>query len=256
MKIERAERHELLAGHPILAGHLKRYQQLTYDPANCRYRAGEEVWLEPDADAPTVLTEEQASKLNRETEEEMAALKDGFSPGIDARAPVDSLIVAMNARSMEDFVARFGTVFTNLADQLGWSEFVVLTGVRQPLLGQENDHPPVLAAEDHLLEAGFSRTEPHGLASDLEGFASILGSLFWIARCNAAAPHILFAARGSASVGTLCQYANIHFDIYEPQEANLLGNALEPNGLCQPPDGICREILSQTSAIPGRAIEL
>lgn len=255
MKIERAERQTLLASHPVLASHLKSYQQLAFDPANSLYRPGEEVWLESDADQPTVLSEELAAKLNRETEEEMAALKDSFSPNPGSLESVGSPIVTIPAASMEDFAQRFGGVFTKLAEALDWSEFVVISGARLPLLAQDNGYPPVVDAQNSLLQAGLTKTGYHGLSCDLEGFVSILGALFWIARCNAAAPHILFSAIGSASVGTLCQYANIHYDIYDRAEADRLQDALDPHGFFALPDGVCREIFTPAPGVPGQAIK-
>ena len=139
MKIEAADREAIFNAFPVLASTLKDWQQETYRLEDLIFEPGEEVWLEDDDEAPTVLSESLAEKLNRETEAELLALKDTFSGNEPIPDIAGRLIVEMNARSFEDFTRKIGPAFAGLADAMRWWEFAVMSDCRRPILAQDND---------------------------------------------------------------------------------------------------------------------
>ena len=75
-------------------------------------------------------------------------------------------------------------------------------------------------------------------------------------RCNASAPYILFAPRGSSAVAWLCKYGNFHFDFLDDAEKHEVERHVQTSDLDIEPDNMCYERFSEDGAIPGRAIEI
>lgn len=256
MKIEALDREVVFKRFPTLSSAVHTWQEQTYCLQNVLFRPGEAVWLDDDDDAPTELSAEMAEKLNSETEEEFAALKDVFGPETHLSRPEDTLIVEMTAGTFDDFTANVGRSFSRLADAMHWEEFALISDCRRPILAQDNDFPPVRQAEDRLLHLGFTKTDANGFVADTEGLSAILGNLFWIARCNASAPYILISPGESATVATLCKYGNFHVDFYRMEERARFESKLPQSGLEIEMDGICRERFSDDGAISGRMLQI
>ncbi|MBN9673204.1 hypothetical protein [Roseibium aggregatum] len=257
MMLRSADRMEIFESYPVLAAHLRNWQDQTYDPANLEYREGDSVIFDLETDEAVSISAEQAAELNAENEAELAELKDDFSNiRLPALEKPELLVATTDAMSMDDFSNGIGPAFLAFAREMGWTEFAFVSDCRRPILSQDNDYPPVEAAEKTLLRAGLSKSGDDGYLADAEAFAALLGPLFYIARCNACAPYILFSAKGASAVGTLCKYANIHLDCYDEDETNRIDAGLEAAGMELLPDGHCHEKFSDDGAISGRRIEL
>lgn len=256
MKIEATDRQVIFNAFPLLAGALKHWQRDTYRLDELLFEPGEEVWLEADDEAPTVLSESMAEKLNRETEADILGLLDPFTNATPGSKPAGTLIAEMQAPSFEDFTGRIGPAFGEFAIDMQWQDFAVISDCRRPILAQDNDYPQVQAAEERLKRAGLSKSSPVGYRADAAGLSSILGDLFWIARCNASAPYILVAPRGTSVVAWLCKYGNFHFDFFDAAEKTQIEKGLQRSSLDIEPDNMCYERFSEDGAMPGRKIEI
>ncbi|QFT29238.1 hypothetical protein FIV00_01955 [Labrenzia sp. THAF82] len=256
MKLLPTSRPRIFEDYPTLAIALKNWQHETYRLEDLTFEAGEEVFLEIDDEEPTVLSESKARELNLEAEEELANLKDSFRDDIPLLSPLTTLIVDKSAASFEDFTKQIGKACSLLARELDWSEFAIISDCRRSILSQDNDHPPVRAAQKKLAEFGLTATAPDGLVVDRQGLEAIIGDLFWIARCNASAPYTFVSAKGSSTVATLCKYGNFHFDFYAEDAERVFEMAVPPAGLSIVPDGMCYERFTHDSSISGRALDL
>ncbi|WP_298963996.1 hypothetical protein [uncultured Roseibium sp.] len=256
MKLLPTTRPRIFEDYPTLAIALKNWQHETYRLEDLTYEAGEEVFLNLDDEEPTVLSESKARELNREAEEELANLKDPFEDDIPLSSPLTTLIVDQSAPSFEDFTKQIGKACSLLAKELDWSEFAIISDCRRSILSQENDHPPVQAAQEKLAGFGLTAETPNGLVVDRQGLEAIVGDLFWIARCNASAPYTLVSAKGSSTVATLCKYGNFHFDFYTEEAERAFEKAVPPSGLSIVADGMCYERFTSDGSISGRALDL
>ncbi|MCB1493567.1 MAG: hypothetical protein KDJ77_17515 [Rhodobiaceae bacterium] len=255
MPLDLRPRPEVLADQPALAWHIRDWQSQAFDLDEHRYAAGEDVWLDIDADAPVTLTAAQAEELNRQTEAEFAELLDP-DPGLPPFERARFLVGELDAASMEAFTSAIGDAVLRLCAAMGWERLSVLPMVRASIIVQDNDFADADAATRTLADTGLTKDFSGAISGPAKDVAPLFGPLFWIARCNACAPYICFGAPGSATVGTLCQYANIHFDVYDTAEADALADALVASGFDVPDDGICGERFSETGAIEGRRLDL
>lgn len=256
MTIAFIDREDLFARCGPLAAHLRGWQAANYDIEAVRFDAGDRVVMDIDADGPEVLTSERAAELNAETAALFDSLKDRFDAGAPNLAHAGLIVAEDDSATMEDFVATIGQRFERLAAGAGWETFFLVTDARRSILEQDNDHPPVAAAQRALTDIGFARERPDGVVCDREGMRDLLPLLFRIARHNASAPSIVFCAEGAASVGTLCKYANIHFDVYDAAEKHRLERQIPEVGLLIVEDAICDERFSASGAIEGRRLDL
>ncbi|QBK31288.1 hypothetical protein [Roseitalea porphyridii] len=256
MTLSFPSRQETFAGHPHLARHVHDWQAECLDPADHRFEAGEAVIMDLEDDEAAVLTAEMAEDLNRRTEADLAALRDTFATPLP-RDPLLPMIVAEPpGATMAECARACGPAFVALCAQMGWREIAIMPITRAPILIQHNESPQAAAAEAALEAAGLSRDHEGAISGAPRAVAPLFGPLFWIARCNASAPHILFNAAGSSVVGTFCKYVNLHLEAYDADERNRLAAALTASGFTEPPEGYCVERFADDGMIEGRRLDL
>lgn len=256
MTIRFVTRKDLLARHDVLAAYMRSWQAAMYDPEPHLVAAGDSVWLGDDADEPVVLTAEQADAMNGETIASFMALCDDFQGEPPRLDYAGRLVAETDASSFEDFTDRIGELFYAFAQKAGWSDILLITEARRPLLARELDHPPAVATANALIELGFTRTFDGGIVCGPEDLSRLLPHFFRIARADGSAPAMLMTAQGSRAVATPCKYGNLHFEIYDPVERDAIAEALGKSGFLLAPDGECVERFSRDGAIEGRSFRI
>lgn len=249
-------RHETFAAHPHLARHVRDWQAACLDPADHRFEAGEEVMMDLGDDAATVLTAEMAEQLTREAEADLAALRDTFVAPLPDDPVLPMIVAEPPGATVTECAGAAGAAFAALCAQMGWREIAIMPITRAPILAQRNDSPQPAAAEAALQAAGLARDHEGAIVGNPEAAAPLIGPLFWVARCNAGAPQILFNAAGSSVVGILCKYVNVHLEAYNAAERERLATALAASGFAEPPEGHCVERFADDGMIEGRRLDL
>lgn len=117
--------------------------------------------------------------------------------------------------------------------------------------------PPVLADAARRFRAiGAGTSFTGGIRVPAEEAAAVLAPLLWSVRMDAAFGPVYMAAGGAPLVFSLCQYLNLHLDIYSPDAAATVRETAPAAGFAEPVDGTCRERSEASGAIPGRALIL
>lgn len=253
MSVDYRSREETLEQNQIFARHIHNSQK---EFAPDLWAPGEEVLFDNDSDEATALTVEMADKLNKEAEDQWLERCDLFDPPPPQIKGSGTLIAELPCRTFDLFAETIGGKIEALCSAMWWDVLLVLPVMATPYLIQENDYPPVERATAALIDLGLASDFMGGMVLQPSSAASVFNPLFWIVRCNASAPYIAFAAAGSAVVGTLCDYGNIHFDTYKATEKAQLEDALGDVGFNIPPDGVCDEKFSDESAVDGRKMVL
>lgn len=254
MSVEYVSRKQVFKQNPVLARHIYEWQTNSYDPVENSYEAGEKVFLEIDDDEPAILTAKQAAELNKDYEDYCKKECDPFDPPPPEIGRGEFFIAELECQSFEEFIEKIGTRIEKVCHSMEWDRLLMISGSRIPYLAQENDYPPVERAKGKLISLGLEPEFTGALILQSPSVGEFFSQLFWIARCNAEAPYISFSAPGSAVVGTLCKYGNIHFDTYCEKENSRLLEAVKKNGFNVPDDGYCEEKFSETGALDGRRI--
>jgi len=256
MTIEFTSRERIFEKHPVLARHLSDWQHQTYDSDIDAFEPGEKVYLQLSDEQPVVLTKQKAEELNRETEAQFSALRDAFGPLPPRKNSGGELYAELPYENIDVFVEELGDRVAGLFQSMGWDQLLLISDVKNPYLAQDNDYPPVEQARKKLIAMGMNLDFTGGIMMDLNSVQRFFSHIFWIVRCNAMAPYILFAAPGSATVGTLCKYGNIHFEVYDEAEKKRFLNALKNNQFTLAEDGMCWDTFSDTGIMEGRKIDL
>lgn len=256
MPIKFTSRKNIFEQNPVLASHIYHWQRATYNPAHNLYEVGEKVVLNINDEDAVTLTAAQAEELNRDYEEYCAKLCDDFVSAPQEVPICDRLIAEWPCRDINVFIEKIGPQIQALGQSMNWRSLLVISDVKNPYLEQKNDFSPAKQARETLGEMGLSNDYHGGINLSDAAIAEFFSAIFWIVRCNACAPYILFSAPNSAIVGTLCKYGNIHFECYEGCKLNKFKNALTMAGFEIPDDGLCREHFSSSSAIDGRRLQI
>lgn len=256
MGLEFTSRERIFETNPVLARHLSDWQEQTYDPDIDTFEPGEEVYLHIGDDKPVVLTKQQAEELNRETEENFSNLRDTFGPLPARMNSGGELYAELPYENIDIFVEELGSRIRGLFQSMGWECLLLISDVKNPYLAQNNDYPPVEQARSELIAMGIKPDFTGGVIMDLTSLQRFFSHIFWIVRCNAMAPYMLFSAPNSATVGTLCKYGNIHFEVYDETEKKRFLEALKNNQFTLAEDNMCCEKFSETGKMEGRKIDL
>lgn len=227
-----------------------------YNPSHNLSFAGDEVYLKSDDENPTTLTQHQADQINREYSEHCLAVCDTFKEPPIQSAFYEGIIAELDTTSFNIFAENIGQNAYQLSLELGWESIIVISNTRVPYLQQKTPYEPVKEAINTLIDMGMSKSSTDALRLGPRTIASFFRVIFWIIRCNAAAPEISFSSKNSNIIGTLCKYGNIHFDCYNEAEAGLLRQALKAANFIVVADKICTEKFSDATAIEGRKLDL
>jgi len=252
MGIELVSRQSVFDANAVLARALYDWQKQAFDPTEDPFLEGQEAWGS-DADAPITLTAEQAAEWNANTEAFFAAWSDRFDPEPPPLpGPLHYGVAEYICPDFESFAAAIAAPTEALFRALGWDRVLMVGFSRAPYLEQRNDMPAVAAAEARLQAAGLSRDYAGAMAGDAADAARFLADYFWLARCNAGAPYLYVSAPGAATLLVPCKYGNYHVESY----GTCADAALEAAGFTLAPEGLCREVFSESGAIPGRQMPL
>ena len=247
-------RHEAFGLAPALASAIRVWQLALYDPQQL-FAPGDRVWLDSADAGPAILDTASAERLNRETIEQIEALVDPGEAWPPELPPCGvELVAEPDCANMRGLGAAMKRHLRALAAASGMREVLVAPLVRMSVLNPQNRHPPVARAMARLRDEGFDTTGGLVAIGPVEVVADLLGSLFWVARCNASAPQLFIGAPGSDWSAQLCRYANLHFTPCGERDA--LAVLLRRSGFVLPPDGQCSERFSRRAAVAGRRLEL
>lgn len=228
MSLSTLSRHEAFSRYPGLSAVCAGFQKGMRESEQ-PFEPGESVWLDGDEDAPTVLSAEQAERLNREDAELLDALCDperDFTDRVVSGA--GHLILELVGQDFADVASKIGAAVETLAASMPCKLLAVTPLVRAPILQQENDYPDAVKARDALIRLGFGPSSHAAIEGSPQEMAEAIGPLFWIARCNASAPIIALGMEGTDLAFSFCKYGNFHVDMSENTDrAALLEKAAE-----------------------------
>lgn len=115
------------------------------------------------------------------------------------------------------------------------------------------DHPALAAAGRAFRALGEWKHFDGGVAADRESAAVVLGQLFHAVRRDMGLGEIYFALRGTPVVGSLCQYGNLHLEVYGGGGVDEVERAARRAGLAP---AECMERWGDGGRIEGRQLRM
>lgn len=246
-------RAEALSRNPLLASVVLGVQA-AHDPALAPHQAGDRVWLGED-EGPTVLDEALAGRLNAEACAAHAAICDQVAPPRVNLAYAGEIVLEAEGTDADVAIARCAEGLAALAKALGWKELTFIGGFAVPLVPANSDHATAASARGRLASRGIDDSYRDAIVVTDNDVSPIARDLLTVVRHEGSAPEIRFQGTGAACIGSLCQYANLHLDIYGTVERPRIMAAIDGTGLTVAVNG-CRERFGEGGRIAGRRIDV
>ena len=130
MTIRFTSRNDAFADYPHLARFVRDWQAENFDPRQDRFEAGDEIFLELDDEEAILLTAELAEQINRERDDEFAALCDTFDASLPNGRPATFIVAEPPGATMEQSASLAGPAFATLCRSLGCDEVAILPMTR------------------------------------------------------------------------------------------------------------------------------
>lgn len=205
-------RKEILQLNNCFSAYLKGIQEAKYGSSE-EWQEGQSVILD-DSHNATVLTKEQADKLNAEDLKFFLDNKDTIEI-TDSFRWVGGTTIASSKQNARDYFSDISNAFNQLTEQFG--PLIIIGDWNTPWLSQKNDYPPVKSATEYLsnyiddnFNGGFELT---GIA-----ISEFIPHLFWLTRCNASLPEFVMSFASSKTVFNICKYGVLHLEFYDDAE--------------------------------------
>lgn len=169
----------------------------------------------------------------------------------------ESLILYLPERGLDDTARELGPALARMLAALGGHTLTFLHASRSARWATRRRSPPVLADSARALRSmGAGKRFDGGIRAAGVGCAAVLEPLLWSTRMDAGYGQVFVAADGVPLVASLCQYANLHVDVYSRAVAAAIRDAARDAGLAERTDGTCDERFAAGGAIPGRRLSL
>lgn len=247
-------RQQVFDLNPVLARYVFEMQQARLDGALRHYQAGDAVMLRAGNAAATVLSGEDAQRLNEQEIESCRPLLDDFDAAPTEVAFSGLVIGELAVPDWDEFCQQVGGHLSALWQALGAKRLVVLPDVRQPFLGGCDSREQNKELMAGLLSMGLSGEYDAAIEPEASETSALFSWLFQLVRYNVAAPSLLITGENVPIIGVLCHYGNIHFECFDQPYQQRLEAALIKAGFEIAPDAVCRERFSRDGKIEGRSL--
>jgi hypothetical protein len=150
-------------------------------------------------------------------------------------------------------VETLASAFARWGAALGAPEWIVVPYLHAPWHVSANDHPPAARAIAFLGRHGIDADYTGGLRLTTAETPAWIAALSWIVRCCPEMPFLAISPPALPLVVTLCQYVNLHCEIYDDACAGRAATAATQAGLVALGEARCAEA---DDAIAGRRVIL
>lgn len=133
---------------------------------------------------------------------------------------VESIIFNYNLNNIEDYLRIFPEKFKLLLSSVGIDSVYFLFYFNWNWFAQNNDYMPVKYALNELEQITETDEYNGAFLVDLNSIEDFTKIVFWLNRCNASLPDIIFISEDKCFSGNICKYGNIHIDFYSNEVRN------------------------------------
>jgi hypothetical protein len=169
----------------------------------------------------------------------------------------ESFILYLPAPGIEETAKELGPALARLLEPLGDRMLTFIQARRTGRWPTPRRSPPVLAkAAADFREMGAGGSFEGALRVAAADAEAVLTAVLWSVRMDIGYGPVYLAPDHAPFVASLCQYANLHVDVYAADAPAAIRDAARAAGLEEWTDGMCDERFEPGGAIPGRGIRL
>ena len=169
----------------------------------------------------------------------------------------ESLILYLPTRDLDRTARELGPALGRLLAPLGGCSPTLLHAMRSGRWPTPREDPAVLAdAASSFRAMGADERFDGGIRVVAADAAAVLAPLLWSVRMDMGYGLVFIAPDGLPFVASLCQYANLHVDVYSAEVASRIREASRAAGFAEWTDGMCDERFADGGAIEGRGLRI
>ena len=169
----------------------------------------------------------------------------------------ESFILYLPGLNLDETARELGPALGRVLGSLGGGALTLLHAPRSGRWPSPRREPRVLADSAAAFRAmGADEGFDGGIRVDAADSAAVLAPLLWSVRMDMGFGPVFIAFDDQPFVASLCQYANLHVDVYSADEAAAIRDAARAAGFAEWTDGMCDERFAQGSAITGRGLRM
>jgi hypothetical protein len=172
----------------------------------------------------------------------------------------ESLILYLPTRDLDETARELGPALGRMLAPLGGRSLTLLHAMRTGRWPVPREEPAVLAdAADAFRAMGAGESFDGGIrvdSADAADVAAVIAPLLWSVRMDMGYGFVYIAPDGLPFLASLCQYANLHVDVYSRGVAAAIRDAARAAGFEEWTDGMCDERFADGGAIKGRSLRM
>jgi hypothetical protein len=172
----------------------------------------------------------------------------------------ESLILYLPTRDLDETARELGPALGRLLAPFGGRSLTLLHAMRTGRWPVPRKEPAVLAdAARDFRAMGAGESFDGGIrvdAADAADAAAVFAPLLWSVRMDMGYGFVYIAPDGLPFLASLCQYANLHVDVYSRGVAAAIRGAARAAGFEEWTDGMCDERFADAGAIAGRSLRM
>ncbi|HEU4560468.1 MAG TPA: hypothetical protein VFS20_21640, partial [Longimicrobium sp.] len=169
----------------------------------------------------------------------------------------ESFILYLPTHRIDETAEELGPALARLLKPFSGRTLTFLLAPRAGRWPTRRRTPPVLAdAARDFRAMGAGKSFNGGIRVDAADAAAVLAPLLWSVRMDMGYGLIFIAFDDAPFVASLCQYMNLHVDVYSKDAPAAIRNAARAAGFEEWTEGMCDERFKAGGAIPGRGLRI
>jgi hypothetical protein len=148
-------------------------------------------------------------------------------------------ILTTGHKTFRGRIGALGIAMTKFIKNIGYQNLLFLGDEDIPWLYGSSDYKPAKAALDYLVQNNVGKRFNGALQVDELDLAIYVKHLAWLTRCNTIVPYVYFTNPDDSIIGHICQYGNLHINIFDAKTEIALLPYLEKSKLEVLPDQYC-----------------
>jgi len=169
----------------------------------------------------------------------------------------ESLTLYLPTSGIEETAAEMGPALGRMLAPFGGGALTFLHAWPSGRWPTRRRSPAVVAtAARAFREMGAGGSFDGGIRIAATDAEAVFAPLLWSVRMDMGYGPVYIAHEGVPFVASLCQYANLHVDVYAPGAAGAIRDAARAAGFVESTDGVCDERFESGGAISGRRLRI
>lgn len=148
-------------------------------------------------------------------------------------------VLTSGHKTFKGRINHLGQEISRIAKKMGYSSLIFLGNEDIPWRYRDSDFKPAKTALDYLVHNKVGKRFNGALQVDVLKIPLFVKNLAWLTRCNTVLPYVYFTDPEHSIIGHICQYSNLHINLFNVEVEELLKPFFEESKLSRLTDEHC-----------------